>query len=55
MANLITKLNKLMLDGSPMEELIDACAGIDIDPALNQFLNRRLIFWKNAGNAGKTR
>lgn len=31
MANLITKLNKLILDASPMEELIDACAGIDIE------------------------
>lgn len=27
---------------------------IDINPALTQFLIRRLIFWKNAGNAGKT-
>ena len=55
MANLITKLNKLMLDGSPMEELIDACAGIDIESCFEPILNRRLIFWKNAGNAGKTR
>ena len=44
MTNLITKLNKLMLSGAPTEELIHACAGIDIescfdpifDPPANQ-------------------
>ena len=31
MTNLTTKLNKLMLDGAPAQELIHACVGIDIE------------------------
>ena len=48
MTNLTTKLNKLVLDDSPSEKLINACAEIDIESCFD------LIFWKNAGNAGKT-
>lgn len=54
MTNLTTKLNKLVLDDSPSEKLINACAEIDIESCFDLILNRRLIFWKNAGNAGKT-
>ena len=31
MTNLTTKLNKLVLDDSPSEKLINACAEIDIE------------------------
>ena len=49
MTNLITKLNKLMLDDAPSEKLINACAEIDIESCFDR-LSRRLIFWKNAGS-----
>ena len=54
MTNLTTKLNKLMLDGAPAQELIHACVGIDIESCFDPILSRRSTFWKNAGNGGKT-
>lgn len=57
MTNLTTKLNKLMLDDSPSEKLINACAEIDIESCFDpiseppiDFLEECRKHWENLMN-----
>ena len=57
MTNLTTKLNKLMLDGAPAQELIHACVGIDIESCFDPIFEPPIDFleecrkrWENRMN-----
>lgn len=57
MTNLTTKLNKLMLDDSPSEKLINACAEIDIESCFDPIFEPPIDFleecrkrWENLMN-----
>ena len=57
MTNLTTKLNKLVLDDSPSEKLINACAEIDIESCFDPIFEPPLDFleecrkrWENRMN-----
>ena len=57
MTNLTTKLNKLMLDDSPSEKLINACAEIDIESCFDPIFEPPIDFleecrkrWENRMN-----
>ena len=57
MTNLTTKLNKLVLDDSPSEKLINACAEIDIESCFDPIFKPPIDFleecrkrWENLMN-----
>lgn len=57
MTNLTTKLNKLVLDDSPSEKLINACAEIDIESCFDLIFEPPIDFleecrkrWENRMN-----
>ena len=57
MTNLTTKLNKLVLDDSPSEKLINACAEIDIESCFDPIFEPPIDFleecrkrWENLMN-----
>lgn len=57
MTNLTTKLNKLVLDDSPSEKLINACAEIDIESCFDPIFEPPIDFleecrkcWENRMN-----
>ena len=57
MTNLTTKLNKLVLDDSPSEKLINACAEIDIESCFDLIFEPPIDFleecrkrWENLMN-----
>jgi len=49
MTNLTTKLNKLMLDGAPAQELIHACVGIDIESCFDPIFEPPIDFLETVG------
>ena len=61
MTNLTTKLNKLVIDDSPSEKLINACAEIDIESCFDPIFEPPIDFleecrkrWENPGRMPET-
>ena len=50
MTNLTTKLNKLVLDDSPSEKLINACAEIDIESCFDPIFEPPIDFLEECRN-----
>lgn len=50
MIDIVTKVNKMVLEGAPLRDVIDACSVIDIEACFDPIFEPPLDFWKNVVN-----
>ena len=44
MINIVTKLNNMMLDGTPHLEMVEACSGIDLESCFDPIFEPPIDF-----------